>query len=143
MKRIAFLSVMITLLVMGGSCDTKAQQTGKNAGVTAAETVEIIYFHMTRRCLTCNAVESEAIKHIEALYPRQVKAGTVKFISVNLEEESSKPIMERARTTGQSLLVISGDKRTDLTNVGFMYARSQPQRFRQAIKNAIDPLLKK
>ena len=92
--------------------------------------------------MTCNLVESEAIKHLESLYPELVKSGKITFASINLEEASSKAIAEKCKATGQSLLVISGDKRADLTQTGFMYARSQPERYKNEIKSAVDSMIK-
>ncbi|HML86494.1 MAG TPA: nitrophenyl compound nitroreductase subunit ArsF family protein, partial [Bacteroidales bacterium] len=56
--------------------------------------VEVYYFHYTRRCATCQAVESEAKKDLDALYPALVKAGTIVFKSINLDEDGSTAIAE-------------------------------------------------
>jgi hypothetical protein len=39
-------------------------------------------------------------------------------------------------------LVISGEKRVDLTQAGFMYARSQPEKYKTEIKSAVDSMIK-
>ncbi len=108
---------------------------------TPVNKVEVFYFHLTRRCVTCQAVENESRNAIEALYPEQVKKGTVSFTSVNIELEESKAVAERCKVTGQTLLVLSGDVRVDLTDKGFMYATTSPDKLRAEIKKTIDPLL--
>jgi hypothetical protein len=109
--------------------------------ITATDKVEVFYFHFTRRCVTCQAVEEESKKAVESLYPDQVKKGTVTFKAINLDDESGKPVAERCKVSGQSLLIISGEARIDLTSEGFMYARSNPDKLKEEIKKAIDPLL--
>ena len=141
MKRFLLFSLMLTFLFGSISCEAQ-NKTKQQPEKALSEKVEVYYFHFTRRCMTCNAVESEAIKHLESLYPELVKSGKITFASINLEEASSKAIAEKCKATGQSLLVISGDKRADLTQTGFMYARSQPERFKNEIKSAVDSMIK-
>jgi len=103
--------------------------------------IEVIYFHYTRRCLTCNAVEAETLKALETLYQSQYKSGKITFKSVNLDEKDSKAIAEKCKAEGQALIIISGKKRFDLTETGFMYARSNPEKLKAELKKAIDFLL--
>jgi hypothetical protein len=102
---------------------------------------EVIYFHYTRRCVTCQAVETEALKAVKTLYPEQYKSGIITFKSVNLDEKESKALADRCKAEGQALLVISGSKKTDLTEKSFMYARNNPEQLKQEIKKVIDKLI--
>lgn len=108
----------------------------------AASKIEVYYFHYTRRCVTCQAVETESQKAIASLYSKEVKEGKVKFIGVNLDEKGSEALARKFKAEGQALLVTSGNKRVDLTDKGFMYARSKPEVLKAELKKAIDPLLK-
>jgi hypothetical protein len=140
MKKILLFSIMLTFFMGSMSCE--AQNKQKQSEKALSEKVEVYYFHYTRRCVTCNTVESETKKHLETLYPELVKNGKISFTSINLEEASSKAIAEKCGATGQSLLIVSGNKKTDLTQAGFMYARSQPEKLKAQIKSTIDPLVK-
>jgi len=108
----------------------------------AASKVEVYYFHYTRRCVTCQAVEAESQEIISTLYPKEMKEGKIEFIGVNLDEKNSKTIARKCKAEGQSLLVISGNKRIDLTEEGFMYAKTKPEKLKAELKKVIDPLLK-
>lgn len=143
MKKILLFSFMLTFFMGSMSCEAQNKQKQQQSEKALSEKVEVYYFHYTRRCVTCNTVESETKKHLETLYPELVKNGKISFTSINLEEASSKAIAEKCGATGQSLLVVSGNKKTDLTQAGFMYARSQPDKLKAEIKSAIDPLVKK
>ncbi len=112
------------------------------APVLSGEKVEVIYFHLTRRCVTCQAVEKVASEAVHELYTAELDKGMITFRSLNIEEKSSEADAERVKATGQCLLVVSGDKRFDLTSEGFLNARNSPEKFKEVIKNTVDPLLK-
>lgn len=142
MKKLFLLSFALIMMLGGVSCN--AQSTKKqDVKAVANGKVEVYYFHFTRRCMTCNAVEAETKKAIESLYPALLKSGKISFKGLNLDEGSSKSLAEKCGAEGQSLLVISGNKRIDLTSQGFMYAVSNPEKLKAELKNAIDPMIKK
>jgi len=141
MKKLFLLSVVL-MLVMGG-ISSHAQGTKKQTIPSISSKVVVYYFHFTRRCITCNAVEAETKNILEATYPTLLKSGKISFKALNLDDESSKSLAEKCGVEGQSLLVISGAKRMDLTSQGFMYARSNPEKLKIVLKSAIDPLIKK
>lgn len=113
------------------------------ASIYAESKVEVYYFHNARRCATCVAVETETQKSLKELYAKQIKEVKVKFIGVNLDEKGSDAIAKKCKAEGQALLILGNGKRIDLTDKAFMNARSKPERLKQELKNAIDPLLKK
>lgn len=107
----------------------------------AAPKIEVYYFHYTRRCVTCNAVEEVTKKSIAELYPQQFKKGEIVFKSVNLDEETSDALAKKCKAEGQSLLFIGNAKRKDLTDKAFMYAKSSPAKLKAEIKKTLDALL--
>lgn len=139
MKHLLMMSMALFMLLGSFACNAQTKKTVE-AKVSEADKVEVYYFHFTRRCMTCNAVEKESKVALETLYPKQMEAGTITFVEVNLDEDGSKAIAEKVKASGQALLVIKGDQRIDLTSQGFMNARN-PEKLQQEIKKAIDPLL--
>jgi hypothetical protein len=105
------------------------------------QVIEVYYFHMSRRCATCLAVEAESEAALKNLYPEQMKSGLITFQGINLEEESSEPLAKKFQVSGQTLLIVKGDKKIDLTGDGFTYARTNPEKLQEKFKTAIDPLL--
>ena len=108
----------------------------------SGEKVEVFYFHLTRRCVTCQAVESVASDAVRELYAPELNEGKLVFRSLNIEDKDAEADAARVKATGQCLLIVSGNTRIDLTSEGFMYARSKPEKLKEEIKKAIDPLLK-
>jgi len=131
--------ILITLL--GISCNAQSNRKPAPA-VSSNGDVEVYYFHMTIRCEACKTMEAEARKNIEMLYPAQLKAGKISFTSLNLEEATGRSLGEKLGVNGQTLLIIKGDQKINITNEGFLYAGSKPQKFTEIIKSKIDPLIK-
>lgn len=134
------LSLSFALMVMLGSLSCEAQTSKQQAKANAVAKVEVYYFHFTRRCHTCESVEAESKKAVETLYPEQVKKGTTTFQALNLDDESTKKIAEKLKVSGQSLLVVKGGKQIDITDKGFMYATTNPEKLKTEIKKAIESL---
>lgn len=122
------------------SPDLYAQSRGKretSEKIKAAESVQVYYFHYTRRCKTCNAVESQTKKALQELYAKQMQAGKITFASVNLEEPEGKRIGDSIGVKSQSLLVVSGDQQYDLTDKAFLYATTNPDKLKLELQKAI------
>lgn len=139
MKKLFFLSLTLMTLI---SCNGQTEQKTGSQPASANQDVEVYYFHMTTRCTTCKTIEAEARKNIEMLYADQVKSGTISFTSLNLEEETGKSVGDRLGVNSQTLLIVKGDQKINITNEGFLYAVSKPQKFTEVIKSKVDPLIK-
>lgn len=111
-------------------------QTKGEAKTASSNQVEAYYFHNTSRCVTCKTVEAEAKANLQSLYGSQVT-----FKALNLEDESTQPIANKLNVSGQTLLLVKGDKKINITNEGFLYARTNPKKFKAIIKEKVDGLL--
>ena len=127
-----FLSLLLSCNAQPGNNNHPDSET--------SDKVNVYYFHFTRRCVTCITVEEQSKLAVEQLYPVQIKNGQVSFTSLNMDEESSKSTAERLHVSGQALLIVKGDKILDLTSQGFLYARSNPDKLKESIKEAVDKL---
>ena len=133
MKSVKLLFVALVALSMNISCSAQTSEKEEN---TKTGGVEVLYFHYTRRCATCNAVESVSREAVAELYGNKVS-----FADFNLDEPDGEAKGKELEVSGQTLLIIAGDKKIDITNEGFMNARSNPDKLKQIIKEKIDPLL--
>jgi hypothetical protein len=143
MKRI--VSFLVLVMMAAGIPAVEGNPSG-TPGVSCpsapAKKIEVYYFHFTRRCTTCNNVEKVSMEAVETQFAAQVKSGEVAFKSVNLEEKAGEAIGAKYKIEGQTLIVISGDKRVDLTDKGFMYANDSPEKLKAAIKKAVEGMMK-
>lgn len=127
MKRTIFLNIMLIVLFSGFLANA---QTGNKAKL------EAYYFHNATRCVTCKTVESEAKTILKELY-----GDNVTFQSLNLEDKTTKELAKKLKVSGQTLLVVNGSKKVNLTNDGFLYAVTNPEKFKSVIKTKVDPLV--
>ena len=118
-------------------------QTSENqhTGNVISEDVQVYYFHNTKRCVTCNAVENETKMVLETFYSDKMKTGSIDFTSLNLEEDDGETMAEKLHVSGQTLLIVKGETRLNLTNEGFMNARTNPTKFHEILKTQLDKLL--
>ena len=143
MKKIISFLILLTMVTGIYACtDNSSSNSNGTSSVSPGKKVEVYYFHFTRRCMTCTNVENESRKAVETLHPEKVKKGEITFQSVNLDEKEGEAIGAKYKIEGQTLIVISGDKRVDLTDKGFMYANNSPEKLKAEIKKAIDEMLK-
>lgn len=127
MNRIKFFGVVLLLLV---SISNIEAQTKENASG-----VEVYYFHGTHRCTTCNAVEQVTKEALKQYYGDQIS-----LKSINSEEEKDNPLIKKYEIAGQTLLILKGGKKEDLTNIAFMNAERSPYRLKAKIKETIDKM---
>jgi len=140
MKAYRFITAFLLMIPFIGCTG----QTNSKEAVTAgnnSDKIEAYYFHFTARCTTCRTVEASARENLESLYPDQVKQGLITFQSVNLDDDSSKDLAKRLGVSGQTLMLVKGDQKIILTNEGFMYAVSKPEKFKEIINEKVDGLM--
>jgi len=133
---LTFLFIFPFLACSGQPSKKEIKESANNS-----DKIEAYYFHFTARCVTCRTIEAKAKENLEVLYPNQVKQGLITFQSVNLEEASSKPLAEKLGITGQTLLLVKGDQKINLTNEGFMYAVVKPEKFKEIINEKVAGLM--
>ena len=119
----------VVLLLLAGVSNTEAQTKEKVSGV------EVYYFHATNRCATCEAVEAVTKEALKQYYGDQL---TLK--SINREEDKDNPLLKKHQISGQTLLILKGDKAVDLTTVAFMNARTKPEKLKAKIKETIEKM---
>ena len=136
------MTLLVAILTTIFTCISCNNQGNKKETFQIANSsdVSVYYFHFTRRCATCLAVEENASKAVEALYPNEVKTGEYSFISLNLDEASAKAIADKLGVGGQSLIVVHGDKKIDITGSAWLAAHD-PDKMKAEIKSGIDKVL--
>jgi hypothetical protein len=139
MKTIKFMFLLLVAVSLS-ACNA---QTSQDQISTVADTdeLQVYYFHFTKRCATCNAVENEAKVALEMFFADQLKEGNIAFTSLNLDENDGKKMAEQLKVSGQTLLLVKDDQMVNLTNEGFMNARTKPDKFHEILRSSIDKYL--
>ncbi len=136
-KILFVLAIIISVLSCNGQQEKKVTQASPTA---SSDKIEAYYFHFTARCTTCKTIEAKAKEFLETDYPVRFKSGLITFQSVNLDEASSKPLAEKLGVTGQTLLLVRGDQKINITNEGFLYAVAKPEKFNEVIRDKVELL---
>jgi hypothetical protein len=139
MKQFTLLVSILALFLGTISCNNQGNKKEVVQAISSLN-VNIYYFHFTRRCSTCMAVEENARKAVEALYPNEVKTGEYSFTALNLDEASTKEIADKFGVGGQTVLVVRGDKKIDITSAAWLAAHDL-DKMKVEIKSGIDKIL--
>jgi len=121
--------IAILLLCFTGIFTVYAQTGTKPSGV------EVLYFIGKHRCATCNAVEKVTKDALKQYFGDQLKLQLI-----NREEEKNSALVNKYQVAGQTLLIVKGNKKEDLTSIAFMNAERSPYRLKTKIKETIDKM---
>ncbi len=139
---ITVLSLVFTLGVLTSSaqCCSNLQANANNTKTVEVKSndvsaIQAYYFHATRRCATCQAVEAVTKEALKEYYGDKIV-----FKSINRDEEKDNPMIAKYKVSGQTLLIVKGDKVVNLTNDAFMNARTNPDKLKAKIKSTVDSL---
>jgi len=143
-KLISTLSLLFIfgIVTVSAQC-CKASTANKSSGTKVnccenqkSNDVKVYYFHATRRCVTCQAVEAVSKKAIKEYYGDKVI-----FESINGEKAQNKKLVAKYKISGTALLVVNGDKIMNLTNDAFLNARNNPDKLKSKLKSTIDSMM--
>lgn len=135
MNFVKTITLIVTIIMFGSSCSGNAGEKQSRQQDSNGE-VEVYYFHNTRRCATCKAVEQESEKALKELYGDKVR-----FLTYNLEEAEGEQKADELGISGQTLIIVNGETKINITTEAFMNARYKPSELKKIIKESIDPLL--
>lgn len=146
MKTIKFLTTALTICLFITSCknDGKTKTEEKKIDPSIAK-IEVIDFHSTNRCMTCNAIEANTKYTLDTFFSDELKDGKITFKIINVDKAENEKIAENFEATGTSLflnVIKNGkEKHIDLTNFAFANGRNQDE-FSKELKVKINEELK-
>lgn len=135
MRRILLLLVVVFSLVSCGNSTTeKAQATAESK---QNDCVEVLYFHGRQRCIACNAIEKLTKEVVDSLDNHKI---VIKIIDISQKENEA--IADTYEVTWSSLILDRNGKIENLTDMGFSYAKGQPDVFKQKLTESLTQILK-
>ena len=142
MNRILIFIIIGLLSVSFINCQSNNTTTIDKSKKEITSIVRGYYFHSTRRCTTCRAVEEVTKEILNEYYATELADKTISFEAINLDEEDSKALANELKVSGQTLLFISDSDTVNLTNKAFMNAVSNPSKLSELLTDEIDRMLK-
>lgn len=138
MKNIIFAFFVLTASFGLTACEGNAQNA---KAVTAANRVEVIDFHSTHRCMTCNNIEQKAKATLEKHFAKELQSGKLAFMTVNVDEQENATMAESFEAFGTALFVHLNkggqSKKVDLTDFAFMNANSKGTAFEDGLTKQV------
>ena len=108
-----------------------------NVGKLDSKDVKVYYFHATARCVTCQAVETVTKEAIKEYYGDKIL-----FTAIDREKEKGNPLIKKYKISGQTLLIVNGDKVVNLTTDAFFSnALTKTEMLKEKVKFTIDSML--
>ena len=101
MKKLSILLITAVSVVLF-SCNGKTQKK-EEIKDKVANKVEVIDFHSTHRCMTCNAIESSTKYTLDTYFSEELKNENITFQVVNVDEEENYKLAEKFEATGTAL----------------------------------------
>jgi hypothetical protein len=140
MKKNLLIAALLMLFATTFSGNRSLAQEIQNAKTR----VDVYYFHSTKRCPTCEAIERETKKTLNGSFSDQTANGTVKLHILDLDQKENKNLVEKHEIYGSSLILIptDGGEVVNLTNKAFLYALDQSFAFRRELREKLNELLK-
>jgi len=134
MKRTA----IITLATLALAASAASAQETKG-------TVEVLYFHGAKRCVTCNAIETRTKELVATDYKKEVTDGILVLRTVDFSKKENRSLADKYEVTFPALFVNvhknGKETKNDMTKFAFATARSKPDEFKAGLKKKIDEYL--
>ncbi|WP_303317552.1 nitrophenyl compound nitroreductase subunit ArsF family protein [Flavivirga abyssicola] len=143
MKTIKFFTVLVLSLILT-ACN--GQDKSKTASLDKSiSKIEVLDFHSTHRCTTCNAIEANTKYTLNTYFAKELKEDKITFQIINIDAKENEKIAEKFEASGTSLFlnVIKNGKEVqiNLTDFAFMKGNDQ-EAFSKELKSKIDTELK-
>jgi len=138
-----FAVIVISLILTSVNGQDNIKSTSLNKSNSK---IEVLDFHSTHRCMTCNAIEANTKYTLDTYFAKEMKEDKISFQVINIDEKENEEIAEKYEAAGTSLFlnVIKNGKEThiDLTDLAFLKGNDQ-EAFSKELKSKIDAELKK
>jgi hypothetical protein len=143
MKTLKFITVLTIGLILT-ACNGQNKSKDQILDQSVSK-IEVLDFHSTHRCMTCNAIEANTKYTLNTYFAKELKEDKITFQVINVDEKKNEKIAEKFEASGTSLIlnVVKNGKETqiNLTDFAFMNGNDQ-EAFSKELKAKIDKELK-
>ena len=139
MKKLIWVVTLFAMSLSLAACGQRQTRTEQNSPAKGG--VKVLYFHGSQRCATCRALEAKTIELLETEYAQAQNEGKIVFKSIDFSEPEGEAVADRYEVAWSSLILDKEGTTVDLTDMGFRYARTEPETFKANLKQEIDKML--
>lgn len=124
------MRTILILLALGFAACGGPTAKNQVADTTPSDLTQVLYFHGKQRCVTCNAIEKLTKEVTDSLADEKI---VMRVIDITQDEAMA----DKYEVSWSALILDRGGKVKNLTEMGFDYARTQPQIFKTRLTGAI------
>ncbi len=137
-RKITLLIASILMLSFGlFSCNKKTDNAETKTTIgNSTDKIEVLYFHGKKRCITCNTIEKLSIEVVDSINNKDI---SIHVIDIN--SQIGKPIAKKYEVSWSSLIINNKGEAINLTDIGFKYAKNQPEIFKQKLTDTLNSLI--
>ncbi len=113
-KKIVICSFLVLSVILTG-CSSKinsqnkkstfVQEQSEQKEISKVDKIEVIDFHGSRRCFSCQTIEEFAKKTLEKFFQSELQDDKITFQTINVEETQNKEIVKKYQARGSSLFI--------------------------------------
>lgn len=144
MKKIIHFFTVLTIGLILTSCSSQDKNKPTLLDKSISK-IEVLDFHSTHRCKTCNAIEANTRYTLNTYFAKELKEDKITLQVINIDKKENKKIAETFEASGTSLIlnVIKNGKASpiNLTDFAFMNGNDQ-EAFSKELKVTIETELK-
>ncbi|MFA6858210.1 MAG: nitrophenyl compound nitroreductase subunit ArsF family protein [Bacteroidales bacterium] len=142
MKKYLFI-VAVLIITALTSCGNGTSQS-KTSQIKAIQDnhTEVLYFHGKQRCITCKAIETLTKEVLKADFATELESGEIVFKAIDISLKENEAIVNKYEVAFSSLILDNNGILVNLTDMGFSYAKGQPEEFKTQLKKELFKLLK-
>lgn len=135
------LVLLATMLLFSWNISAQNEEVKETK---SANKIEVIDFHSTHRCMTCNAIEANTKFTLEEYFADELESGKITFQSINIDEKENYAMAEKFQASGTSLflnVIDDGNEvQINLTNLAFKKGKDKAA-FSKELKRKIEKQL--
>jgi hypothetical protein len=120
MKTTVNLILSLTILLLFQACSNNPSEAKHS--IDDSDGIQVIQFHSSHRCMTCNKIEALTKSTLEAHLE-------IKFKLIDVDDPANDAIAEEFEATGTALFLYnpSNGTKKDMTDFAFLYASNEDQ----------------
>jgi len=126
---------------VGYGTSSNDNATGAKTPMSPVNRVDVIYFHVNQRCVTCLCFEQHVTKVIDTYFQDAINSGKLTYQVLNVQKPENEAISKKYQAVGSQLFVnviIKGvNNIQDIQSIWNWKCANDPHGFELKVKNVI------
>jgi hypothetical protein len=138
---VVVVCLSVWLILAYGASPATPPNSNNSSG--SADRVDVVYFHRTQRCYSCQYAEAGTNHTLETYFADEMASGKLTFQSVDVQDEANADIIEEYGAYGSQLFINTIKDGTDhieqITDIWLVIGDNEA--FVEVVKNKIEKSL--